>query len=183
MSASIYIIIKETEMKTFFAAAFSFCFVLISAHLYAQEDMSKLKEKIEAMNDTYSKAEIAGDDETILSFYAEDAISLPSYSPIIKGKEAIKESMLQSKGAYKITEFKMTTLDVFGSGDLVYEIGNYNMAMTMPGMEKPVTDTGKYLTVYQKQADGSLKIKAETWNTDLNPWASMGKMQEEKEKK
>jgi ketosteroid isomerase-like protein len=30
-------------------------------------------------------------------------------------------------------------------------------------------DTGKYLTLWEKQADGSLKIKVETWNTDKNP--------------
>jgi hypothetical protein len=33
------------------------------------------------------------------------------------------------------------------------------------------------MTIWEKQNDGSLKIKVETWNTDTNPWAEMQKMQ------
>jgi hypothetical protein len=32
-----------------------------------------------------------------------------------------------------------------------------------------ISDKGKYLTIYERDANGSLKIKVETWNTDLNP--------------
>ena len=167
-------------MKTLFSKFLLFLFILSSAQLFAQEDMSKMKQKIQEMNDVFSKAEVAGDDSVLLSFYADDAISLPSYSPMMKGKEVIKESMMKSKGAYKMTEFKLTTLEVFGSGDLVYEIGKYNMAMTMQGMANSVKDEGKYLTIYEKQSDGTLKIKADMWNTDMNPWAEMGKMEEDK---
>jgi hypothetical protein len=45
--------------------------------------------------------------------------------------------------------------------------------MEIPMMPEPFNDVGKYMTVYEIQEDGSLKIKAETWNTDLNPWAAM----------
>ena len=40
---------------------------------------------------------------------------------------------------------------------------------TMPGMTETIRDTGKYMTVYVRDADGALKIKVETWNTDMNP--------------
>jgi ketosteroid isomerase-like protein len=42
----------------------------------------------------------------------------------------------------------------------------------MPGNDKPMNDAGKYVTIWEKQKDGSLKIKIETWNTDSNPWAT-----------
>ena len=32
-----------------------------------------------------------------------------------------------------------------------------------------MTDQGKYLTVYERSAAGALKIKVETWNTDVMP--------------
>jgi hypothetical protein len=43
----------------------------------------------------------------------------------------------------------------------------------MPGMEKPMDDRGKYLTIWEKQKDGSLKVKIETWNSDINPMSMM----------
>jgi ketosteroid isomerase-like protein len=36
----------------------------------------------------------------------------------------------------------------------------------MEGME-PYQDAGKYLTICEKQADGSWLIKASTWNSDI----------------
>ena len=158
-------------MKTSFLFLTSFlavCFISLS---FAQDDTEQLKTKIREMNEKYSKAMLERNYEAMLSFYADDAISLPSYSPMMKGKEAIKNGMDMDKNAnYKITEFKMVNTDIITSGDLVCDIGTYNMAMEMQGMDSPVTDEGKYMTVYQKQPDGSLKIKAETWNTDKNPW-------------
>jgi ketosteroid isomerase-like protein len=38
--------------------------------------------------------------------------------------------------------------------------------MTNPKTKKPATDKGKYLTVYEKQADGSWKAVADTFNSD-----------------
>jgi ketosteroid isomerase-like protein len=40
--------------------------------------------------------------------------------------------------------------------------------MNIPGMPNDFEDQGKYLTIWEKQSDGSLKIKVEMWNTDVN---------------
>jgi ketosteroid isomerase-like protein len=40
------------------------------------------------------------------------------------------------------------------------------MTVTNPKTKKPMTDKGKYLTVYTKQADGSWKAVADTLNSD-----------------
>jgi ketosteroid isomerase-like protein len=52
-------------------------------------------------------------------------------------------------------------------GDMVYTIGTYTQTMTNPKTKKPMTDTGKYITIYTKQADGSWKAEADTFNSDL----------------
>ena len=36
-------------------------------------------------------------------------------------------------------------------------------------MTTEMTDHGKYMNVWQKQSDGSWKLKADTWNSDVNP--------------
>ena len=42
------------------------------------------------------------------------------------------------------------------------------------GMLHPITDEGKYLTIYERDAEGKLKIKVETWNSDHDPMEMMG---------
>jgi ketosteroid isomerase-like protein len=37
----------------------------------------------------------------------------------------------------------------------------------LEGMEQPITDSGKYLVLLSKQADGSWLISAVIWNSDM----------------
>jgi ketosteroid isomerase-like protein len=149
------------------------CLLLINSSVFSQD--TDLKAKMQEMNNTMVKAMLADDMETSLSFYADDAISLPSYEPMIKGKAAIKEHAKKSHEAgFKMNDMTLNTMDAWSDGGLAFEIGTYTVSMTMPGMPDAVNDKGKYLTVWQKQTDGSWKIKAETWNSDNNPWQSMG---------
>ena len=67
----------------------------------------------------------------------------------------------------KITAFKSANTDLLVSGDFVIDIGTYEITLTMPQMgDMPYTDNGKYMTVWEMQDDGSLKVIVETWNTD-----------------
>jgi ketosteroid isomerase-like protein len=51
-------------------------------------------------------------------------------------------------------------------GDMVYSEGTYTMTMSDPKTKKPMTDKGKFQTIYTKQADGSWKAIADTFNSD-----------------
>jgi ketosteroid isomerase-like protein len=149
-------------------------FAVISFKVSAQSVTSRDKQMIEDINKELEKYMVSGDYKSALKYYTEDAISLPSYQQMLRGKEAIeKQSMEDQKSGMKITAFDMETSDVFGSGNLIYEVGTYKITMESPNVKDPQNDHGKYLTVYEKENDGSLKIKAETWNTDMNPWMQM----------
>lgn len=144
-----------------------------SAFLQAQ-DLSELKKKVQALNDEYAKAMVSGDMNSAWAGYADDVISLPSYEPMVKGLDALKESSKQMEEAgVKFVSFSTTCTDVMKSGNLVIDIGTYKISMQIPGMGMPWDDHGKYLTVWEVADDGTMKVKAETWNTDTNPWADM----------
>lgn len=162
-------------MKSYFSkSALLFCFLFYAAHLFAQADKEQMMKKLEQWNKKFSTATISGDNKTILAFYADDAYSLPSYSPMMIGKKAIADGMKMNENpAMKMTKFSLKTYDFWTSGNLMFEIGTYELSMTMSGQKYPVNDHGKYITVYQKQKNGSWKIKADMWNTDMNPWAMM----------
>lgn len=154
--------------------------IIISSSIFAQ-DVEKAKTKIEEMNNAYTQAMIDNDVEKMMSMYTDDIISMPSYQPTVKSIAKVRElSEMQAKSGWKTTHFEMNMTDVMLAGNLAIEIGNYNMKMSGPGV--PVwSDYGKYITIWEEQTDGSMKIKVETWNTDTNPWEQMNQDNEENE--
>ena len=51
------------------------------------------------------------------------------------------------------------------SGDIGYVYGTYENTMNGP-KGKPISEHGKYVEVWKKQADGSWKCAVDTWNSD-----------------
>jgi ketosteroid isomerase-like protein len=117
---------------------------------------------------------LEGNNEKLLSLYTDDAISMPSYQPIHDGIAAIRKANDEmAKTGVKYNSFVPVTLKVIANGNLITEIGTYKISMSIPKMDKPIDDNGKYLTIWEKQKDGSLKVKVEIWNSDVNPMGMM----------
>jgi uncharacterized protein (TIGR02246 family) len=172
----------EVFMRTVFKVLLltAFFFTFYSFHISAQ-DMDELSSQIQQLNIQISDAVIKGDNEKLLSFYADDAISLPSYSQMMEGKDAIREAMMMdANSGNKVTKFDLTSKKIIPSGDLLIDIGTYDLSMNVKNMDQPINDHGKYLTIYQKQDDKTWKIKTEIWNSDINPWMK-GDMQQSNE--
>lgn len=166
-------------MKKLLTGLFVFVFI---ASLSNAQDMDDLKKKVQATNDMFAEKMVAGDVDELWQHYANDVIAMPSYEPMVKGLDANKKSWEEMKqSGVKMTSFKSTVTDLMKYGDLVVDIGTYNITMSIPGMDQPWSDNGKYMTLWEMQDDGSMKIKVETWNTDVNPWAEMEKMKEYEE--
>ena len=121
------------------------------------------------LDDDWSKAAAAKDVEKTASFYSDDALVMPPNSPVLKGKDAAREMW---KSMFAVPGFgggwRATTVAVAKSGDLGYTTGPYEITET-DANGKPMTDKGKYLAVWKKQADGSWKCVADMFNTDLPP--------------
>ncbi len=149
--------------------------ILGLAGVAAADSHGDLMAEVKAIGDSLSDAMMNNDVDTMLAMYTEDAISLPNYGPRMQGIEAFKQHHAQMSGAgMKINSFESQPTEVWAAGDHVIEIGTFEINLDMPGMPG-IEDKGKYMTVYVRDADGNLKIKAETWNTDMNPM-EMGMM-------
>lgn len=161
-------------MKTLYLkSAVLMCMIMFTASVAFGQSSADYKSKVQSMNKEMAKNMLSGNSEKNLSMYTDDAISLPANEPMADGLPAIKKSNEEMmKSGMKVTTFEPTTLKVMVNGDQITEIGTYKFSMTMPGMDKPMDDHGKYLTVWEKQKDGTLKIKIETWNSDVNPMMS-----------
>lgn len=101
------------------------------------------------------------------SYFTEDGSALYPGAATLDGKAAIKAAMAPyfSDPNFSIN-FQSSRTVASKGGDMVYSQGTYSMTTTNPKTKKPMTDKGKFLTVYAKQADGSWKAVADTFNSD-----------------
>ena len=61
------------------------------------------------------------------------------------------------------------TATIAAGGDLGYTIGRYQLRRLSPDGSFAVLSTGRYLTIWRKQADGSWKAELDTGNPDPPP--------------
>lgn len=115
----------------------------------------------------WSNAAAAKDVNATVAYYADDGSAFPPNGPILTGKEAITkmwEGIFQAPGSS--VSWQPVKVEVARSGDLGYTHGTYQMTMNDPA-GNPVADRGKYVTVWKKQTDGSWKVMADIFNSDL----------------
>ena len=109
----------------------------------------------------------AKDVDKIASHYADNATLLVPDAPLVTGKDAIKTTLEGYVKDDKLSmAFSPSTVVTSKGGDMGYAQGTYTMTMTNPKTKKVETEHGKYVTVYQKQADGSWKAVEDINNAD-----------------
>ncbi len=116
------------------------------------------------LRDAWVQARLAGDAAGIAALYSEDAVFLAPNTPGLTGRTAIQEFY---EAASAVTELTVTPTATQGQGTLAIEHGSYSATVAAEEMPEPATDTGKYMTFAEKQADGSWLITAHIWNSDL----------------
>jgi uncharacterized protein (TIGR02246 family) len=148
--------------------ALSVCFVLLSlAFVGTAAADTNIEQALRDLDAQWSAAAAAKDLDKTVSYYAETAIVLAPNAPSVTTKEAIRSAwkeMLARPGAG--ISWKATKVEVAKSGDLAYVSGTYEDTMT-DASGKPVKDRGKYVVIFKKQADGTWKVVADIWNSDL----------------
>ena len=97
-------------------------------------------------------------------FYADNAVLLPPNAPIARGIEAI-EAFWRAFIDAGARDAWIETDEVVASGDLAYGVGRYGGLLPTPAGGH-VQETGKYLIVLQRQADGGWKTIADQFNSD-----------------
>jgi ketosteroid isomerase-like protein len=149
---------------------FAGCFAVLSLAVVvgvSAADTKGIEQNLRDLDDQWSTAAGMKDLEKTVSFYSEDAIVMPPNAPAATTKEAIRkvwQDLLASPGL--VMRWKTTKVEVANSGDLACISGTYDMTMNDPS-GKPVNDHGKYVEVWEKQADGKWKCGTDIWNSDL----------------
>ncbi|MGH9341063.1 MAG: YybH family protein [Acidobacteriota bacterium] len=122
-------------------------------------DAVRMRQHLEQVSQQFSEAVRQGDAAAIGNFYAQDATLLPPNHEIVEGRQAIQDywnSFFQMGPA----DATLTTVEVDGSGNLAYEVGQFTMSIQPEG-QQAITDSGKFVVVWTRQ-DGMQEMGAET---------------------
>jgi ketosteroid isomerase-like protein len=111
--------------------------------------------------------ETTGDLDKFVSYYTPDATSYPPGRPAANGTNAIREGVKNMMAAPGFS-LKWTANKADASGDLGYTAGTYVMTMNNPA-GNPVSENGKFVTMWKKQGDGAWKVVQDIFNSDAPP--------------
>jgi ketosteroid isomerase-like protein len=121
---------------------------------------------IRAQTAEFVKGIKAADFASVAALYAETATFMPPNQPLVSGRAAIETWL---KGFPPLQDFLLQIVEVDGRGDIAFCRGTYSMTIAPPGAPAPMKDAGKYIEVRRRQKDGSWKIAADIFNSDLPP--------------
>jgi uncharacterized protein (TIGR02246 family) len=105
-------------------------------------------------------------DKLVSAYYADDASILDTGIPIVTGKDAILKYYKDDVAANVAADSSISKLEVSRSGDLAYLQGTSTETDIDPKTKKQMSEKGKYVVVFKKQADGSWKAILDMYNPD-----------------
>jgi ketosteroid isomerase-like protein len=133
---------------------------------------------IEEMSKRFAQVANKRNAPALANFYTESAKLLPPNSEIVVGREAVQKYWQGFFDATISLEITLQPIEIDFKEGLAYEVGIYSLKY-QPKSENSknqaqaiiinLIETGKYITVWKHQMDGSWQIVADTWNTNTPP--------------
>ena len=101
-----------------------------------------------------------------MAFYAADAVVLLPNDQLASGKELLRHTVTRLLALPHVSvAWRPIKVEVARSGDLALLIGAYELRFG-DSRGAPVSDRGRRLEIWRKQADGTWKCIVDTWNLD-----------------
>ena len=120
-------------------------------------DTAAARAGIGAGNARWIAAFKRGDAGAVAALFAEDAVQFRRSGAVARGRAAIQSgftALFRDNGSADAT---ITTANVWLVDQRVYETGKFTFTFH-PAGKAPVTNAGRYVTIWERQADGSWKI-------------------------
>jgi ketosteroid isomerase-like protein len=132
---------------------------------FSGEDVAAIR----AAMDTYVQHALAGDWDAWGTILAADIVYMPPNQAPLIGREA---AVGFGKSFPKITSLTSTPEEIEGRGDLAYLRGKYSYSATLPDGQN-LTESGTYLALHRRQADGAWPFTHLIWHSDSQPATPM----------
>jgi ketosteroid isomerase-like protein len=112
----------------------------------------------------FAKDTAAGGGKAFSAWFAENAVSLSNGQAPVTGHDAIAKGATWAAADYQLT-WTPTAGQMAAAGDMGFTWGHYEGRSKDTGGH-PVVVTGRYMTIWKKQADGSWKVELDSSNDE-----------------
>jgi uncharacterized protein (TIGR02246 family) len=136
-----------------------------------QSEVEDVEADISAINnilDQYASSINAGDLDLWISLWADNGIQMPPNAPAVIGKGQLRAENESMFGEF-ILKMVITNKEVRVAGDLAFVRGTYTFSLTPKAGGETVMTDGKYLSIVERQADGSWKFARDCFNDNAPP--------------
>lgn len=123
---------------------------------------------IKKMFNQYTLGCETGDLDLWISLWTDNGIQMPPNEPAKIGKEQILARMKPLFDQF-IIKIPITCKEVRVAGDWAFSRGTYTLSTTPKAGGETTKVSGKYLTIFERQADGSWKIARDCFNYNAPP--------------
>lgn len=119
---------------------------------------------VEQLITDFDAATAAGDVDALMATYTDDPVALPPGAPAARGRAEVRDLWrgLLARGDVTTENVGRGT---WVSGDLAGTWGTYTLTIR-PEEGGTIEETGKFMFLARRQADGSWKSVANIWNSD-----------------
>ncbi len=131
-----------------------------------EADIAAIKDLVNQYGATIN----AGDLDLWISLWADHAIQMAPDAPAVIGKEKIRA---RRQSLFDLYDWKMTvdTEEVRVAGDWAFARGTYTYTKAPKEEGATTKGTGKWLSIFEKQDDGSWKMTRDCYNSNVSPSA------------
>lgn len=121
---------------------------------------------IDRTRDTHVAALNANDAEAWAGCFTPDGVQMPPNNAANVGIERIRAWSTGMLTAFRV-EFSLDVDELELMGETwALERGGYTITLTPASGGASISDNGKYITIYQRQANGSWLMARDIWNSD-----------------
>lgn len=138
--------------------------VTLSSCVESRVDREAEEERLMQLSRQWAEVAATGDLDSTLTFWADNAVMMPPGSPLLRGKESIREFL---ESTSQIPGFEISwepvSAHISEDGSLAYMIERNQIAFN-DSLGNRVVQHNKVTTVWQKNEDGAWKNVVDMWN-------------------
>jgi uncharacterized protein (TIGR02246 family) len=121
---------------------------------------------VKAVFQEYASSLGDGDADRWIALWTEDGVQMPPGAPPNIGREKIFSWLRGAMELFGFSDMQISNKEVQVAGDWAYARGTYTVTYIPKDGSDPVFIDGKYMSIFQKQADGSWKLHRDIFNSN-----------------
>jgi uncharacterized protein (TIGR02246 family) len=123
-------------------------------------------EAINALQRQVDAAIIAGDTESYVALLTDNAVLMPPNAPPVIGKDAIRSWNQMMSQQFRFQAYKPVDHEVVLAGKWAFRRATADWTLTPAAGGEPIHDSGKFIIIYERQANGSWRVARDIWNSN-----------------